>query len=1087
MQMTRKTATKLLLVQWSRFQNVSMRLEGSTLFTGVNGSGKSTILDAITYLLTGNTQFNKAAKDRDRTVSAYVRGDTKSNGAARYLRTGEVVSYIAMEFWSPVENTSIVISVCIESANETSAPKSNWFICQNAEIEHINFTKIENKLLRITPRNYLSVNGETLKSADFFGRDRGVAQVLRALGLRCEIGKYRSKLLKMMAFNPENNIDQFIQECVLEPGKVESLKELREQKHQFEHINDMYNNLRESKKQLEVVEKKSGEYESKLRNLQIRELMLCYQKLRETEENEKMLRSYLKELAYKQITLEEQKIDLDKQYESANERCKIAESNDLFRGMQDSKKEMEQQDRALGIEVKQCQERLALMKRLQIRMTGLFLWVENFLPVTLEEKKYLTHLAEKEFSEDKKASAFLHFAAMIKQQNKIFESEEVHYKDDKKVLEDEIALLEEDIKTLKSNQMIFPKKIQEAKTIICREFEKQGIQTEVRLVAELVQEIKDREWQKVIETFLGWKRFYIIVDGKNCHKAMEILEQKAIHGVNVVLTDKLPDTEITSGSAAEMLVVPNIFARRYVNYLLNGIHLCNNLKELHDHPKGGLQKNGMLAKSYSVTYLEIERVDLCLGADAIKQQLERVEKKKLEKNECLTQIQMSLEQVRKHRNEIEEIDWDANRYDFRAASVLDEQMARREKIKSNISKIRSNPNFLMISQEQEEAKQEYLKIKKAVQDNSELIGACKTDIENKEETLKGVSTQFYLLKQDYAKESMMHLELKRPMLDEYEKLREKKGTWQVVTQKTVQNLDADVKECIRQMENSQLNYCKLAEIDINKRGVAYISFYRDEYRNIANIKIEEAQQRLEEQAEKLESAFMNDFVAEINETVREAKTEIDAINRELKQIPFGNDTYKFMMDERADRSVFFRICKKLEGYMNSPEVYMNSARDDEEMEHDIKEFMSVILDEEDESEYTDYRKYFTYDMRIISKQGNAEIVADLSKKQGSASNGEKQTPYFIILAASLNQCYPRQVCCARLAFIDEAFSALSRERIEQMVKYFEENQFQVFYAAPPEKINSIGAYIESTVSLVLTGRYTDAIEGLVKGSRIYVQ
>ena len=66
MTQNRKTATKLLLVQWSRFQNVSIKLEGSTLFTGVNGSGKSTILDAMTYLLTGNTQFNKAADDRDR-------------------------------------------------------------------------------------------------------------------------------------------------------------------------------------------------------------------------------------------------------------------------------------------------------------------------------------------------------------------------------------------------------------------------------------------------------------------------------------------------------------------------------------------------------------------------------------------------------------------------------------------------------------------------------------------------------------------------------------------------------------------------------------------------------------------------------------------------------------------------------------------------------------------------------------------------------------------------------------------------------------------------------------------------------------
>ena len=142
--------------------------------------------------------------------------------------------------------------------------------------------------------------------------------------------------------------------------------------------------------------------------------------------------------------------------------------------------------------------------------------------------------------------------------------------------------------------------------------------------------------------------------------------------------------------------------------------------------------------------------------------------------------------------------------------------------------------------------------------------------------------------------------------------------------------------------------------------------------------------------------------------------------------------------------------------------------------------MEVILEEEDETEYTDYRKYFVYDMEIISRQGDSEIISDLSKKQGSASNGEKQTPYFIILAASLLQCYPRQTCCARLAFIDEAFSALSKERIEQMVKYLEDNHFQVFYAAPPEKINSIGTYIESTVSLVTTGTYTSAIEGLVK-------
>ena len=76
---------------------------------------------------------------------------------------------------------------------------------------------------------------------------------------------------------------------------------------------------------------------------------------------------------------------------------------------------------------------------------------------------------------------------------------------------------------------------------------------------------------------------------------------------------------------------------------------------------------------------------------------------------------------------------------------------------------------------------------------------------------------------------------------------------------------------------------------------------------------------------------MNDFVAEIDENVREAKREMDAINRELRHMPFGNDTYKFVMKEKPDRALFFRICRRLEKYMSSPQVYMNSARDDEEM------------------------------------------------------------------------------------------------------------------------------------------------------------
>lgn len=1083
MMQNRKTATKLLLVQWSRFQNVCMKLEGSTLFTGVNGSGKSTILDAMTYLLTGNTQFNKAAKDRDRTVKGYVRGDTKSNGATRFLRSGKVISYIAMEFWSPVDNEKVVIGVCIESQDEASSPTSNWFICRNAEIEDINFAYVENKRLYVTPKSALQVKNTRLKSADFMKRDRGVAQVLRTLGLRCEVDKYRSKLLKMMAFNPENNINQFIAECVLEPGTVNSLNELRQQRDQFEHLKKIYLDLRDGKNKLEEIEKRTVEYESKKRNLEIREMMLSYQDFLMAQKEKEDSKIRLTALEQRKISLEKQKDKVQILFEEARKRLQIAESNDAYQGMQGSIQNLESQIQALKYEMVQEEEQVAKLLRLQMALSKDISWILDEWDA--ESKKYLLHIAEQGYSVEKKREYMVLFLKQGEQMQSEINEERVHVNDHIKELHTEIAKLERLLKLLESNQQIFPEEIVHAKHVIKAELEKRGIVTDVRIFAELVQEVKDVTWRKAIETFLGRKRFFLIVDGAYCHEAMEILQEKKLYAANVVVTDKLPDTEIQSGSAAEQLVIPNIFARRYANYLLNGIHLCESLDELHEYPKGGLMKNGMLAKSYAVSYMNINKTEICLGKDAIEIQKKHIwEKQRIAKTE-LSDEQQKYDVILKKLEGLRNIDFNVENYMLETPELLAEHKMQKHQYEENIRQIKDNPEFLAILQEQQDAKKAYDEVDAKRADIIGDEGACQNEIKKEKEHQKTLAGEIHVRKQRYDDIRMKHLELEQHMLSEYEKMRAKRGEIKVIAENTVQKIRGEVDNCIKLLENEQWEYCKIAEIDINKRGIGYIPFYREEYRNIANVKIEEAHIRLEEQSKKLESAFMNDFVNEINGKIRAAVDEIDSINQELKQIPFGQDTYKFRMDEKPERMLFFRICKKLENYLDSPEVYMNSNREDEEMERDIQEFMNMILEEEDEEEYTDYRKYFTYDMEITSRQGEEEITSDLSKKQGSASNGEKQTPYFIILAASLLQCYPRKNCCARLAFIDEAFSALSRERIEQMVKYLEENDFQVIYAAPPEKIGSIGQFIKSTVSLVVTGRYTNAVEGLVKTDGIY--
>ena len=100
-----KTMTRMRLINWHRFENDTIEFAHSVLLSGENGAGKSTILDAIQFVLTCNTSnFNKAAHsdgDRNqgrRTLGSYVRCKTGREDRP-YEREGNISAHIALEFF----------------------------------------------------------------------------------------------------------------------------------------------------------------------------------------------------------------------------------------------------------------------------------------------------------------------------------------------------------------------------------------------------------------------------------------------------------------------------------------------------------------------------------------------------------------------------------------------------------------------------------------------------------------------------------------------------------------------------------------------------------------------------------------------------------------------------------------------------------------------------------------------------------------------------------------------------------------------------------------------------------------------------
>ena len=1074
----RKTAKKLLLLNWSCFQNVCIELGSSTLFTGVNGTGKTTILDAMSYLLFANTQFNRAADDKERTVNAYIHGDRKTNGSDRYLRKDAVVCYIVMEFNSPTEG-DFVIGVNIESRSAQDPAESKWFIFQNAKIEDFNFRSIENGKLSVASGKNLTRKGTPVKASEMLGREKAKPVIARALGLRVSDGdlkKYVEKILKMMAFKPEKNVEKFVKDSVLVQNDVNSLQSLREQKDHYTEAVQMLENNQKRKDLLEKIEKATSAYEKQLKYMNIRKMMYSYQFLQKDKQDLEQCEIRSKTLKLEQGQLEKQKISIDLELDAA--RKNLAKVEDSNRTLSESLNDKNDELNKCKENIKACESAIADLKNLQIAIMQLIPQIENDVQVSDESQKILKNLAEKSVEPSEKQNCFIEFGKQIQMVCGQYTADKVRLEDKQKKCKDNLACVEGDIKNLQAKKVVFPRDAENAKRVIQEEFESRSIKSEVRFFAELVEEIKDESWRKAVETFLGRKRFYLIVDDEYCGLALKILKEKNLIDANVVLSDKIPENDIEKDSAAGILEIKNKAARKYANYLLNGIYLCDTIEELHNHPKGGLMKDGMLAKSYAATKMKVSDIVPYLGKNAIEMQLQLKlrEKEWTEKElqKITDQINVLVDLLRLCDN----IEWDSEEYDFDAVEKIQQQNDRLGKIANEIDVLKNSPEMLRAIHEIEMAKNKVTGLKESSDDLSEKIGSNKNEQTKNEERIREMNQHIETKTAEYQNLVQANLELEQEMLDLYNQMTKQQNNVFVLSEKTVKNATSELNDKEKSLENIQLEYNKLAGRDLNERGVAYIWFYREEYRDIANAKLDEAKNKLEVASTKLRNAFLHDFIAELKENIENAREEIDIINSELKKIPFGIDFYQFKMEERPDRKIFFDICNNLESYIKDPDFFNPQKVSQEKFNADVQKFLDDILQQgSDEMEYSDYRNYFVYDMSIRRKTGEE---MNLSQKQGSASGGEKQTPYFIILAASLMQFYPKNKNCARLAFIDEAFSALSKERIEQMVRFLEENHFQVFYAAPPEKIDSIGSHIDNTVALYSDGKYTIAEEGLKK-------
>ena len=81
--------TKIKLINWHIFTDITIDVADNTLITGENACGKSTLIDAIYFVLSGGDDkcFNNAANiDARRTIETYIRGKLGNEGGKEKKR-----------------------------------------------------------------------------------------------------------------------------------------------------------------------------------------------------------------------------------------------------------------------------------------------------------------------------------------------------------------------------------------------------------------------------------------------------------------------------------------------------------------------------------------------------------------------------------------------------------------------------------------------------------------------------------------------------------------------------------------------------------------------------------------------------------------------------------------------------------------------------------------------------------------------------------------------------------------------------------------------------------------------------------------
>ncbi len=1078
-----KKLTRVKLINWHRFTNVLIDLENSVLISGENGAGKSTLLDAIQFVVTCSTNyFNKAAHENGkRKLTGYIRCKTGRENRP-YERTGEISAHVALEFYEEKRQKYFIVGAVVDSASE-GQEKTVRYLMDGERLEDGLF--FQGKVPRSIAQ-FRAGNGKKIKT--WCTTEKDAKQMIKNRFGRLE-DKFFKLIPKAMAFRPIDDIKDFVYSYVLDEKEV-NIDILRENVRTYQDLQRTLDKIKLRMGRLEKIEGFYRQVEDGTRKDRMYEYFLDRIEVDILEEEIRQLESAIVHDTYRlerwnQEIAEAQKEKEERQAIRDNLYAELASDKDFIARDEQQKKLLllEERERQLSGERQQLFTSVNIAKAevnrlLQvpdaddcIRSYGEQLGqlektvrIDDFKDTLQKVIAYKNHMSDRVYK--RRAELDMNLRELSGQKKE----------------------WDLKIENLMKKKLSYPEEVTRVMNAIREEFVRIGRTPEPRILCEML-EITDDSWRNAVEGYLNTQRFYILVEPDNFDIALgtydRLRREKKTYGVGLINTQNLEGYDTApEGSLATVVTSGNKYARRYINMVLGKVTMCDHYSHLKKY-KTAITRECMRYQNHVASAIKPAIFETpYIGKNAIRVQLEQAKHKSKELENQIKEKQNVLQKLEELQKPLStETDTDIK---YRV-DVLVELRNTAQEIKNcraNIATLEKNSNMILKQIQLSELEKIIREKEEQIARDNRRVGQTEQNIENTKGRLADRQTSLVGQKARCAEFAagqeedivLWDHDYEKQLKDKsHEQFKENFARRRKANQTTIA-------KCTESMTNAMVEYKTAHDFGAAATLEGYPDF-EAEYSKLKSSELLSYEEKVESARQSAEEEFREQFLAKLQENMKNAQTEFKELNRALRDIRFSNEKYEFLfMPSKRYRHYYEMIMDDFNAVQG--ESIFSGLFHENHKEVIDELFERLALDHENSAkaldEFTDYRTYMDYDIRILHSDDSYSLYSKVCEEK---SGGETQTPFYVTVAASFVQLYRNGIGgeAVGLVMFDEAFNNMDDERIGGVLEFLRRLPLQILIAAPPDKIQYISPFVEETL-LVMTDEKVSFAERYYNGA-----